>query len=199
MTEVYKAFVKRGESTWTADVQDLPNGQHALAMGNSWKQLRAVTQEMCEHILRLPKGSVAIDLELDDPELQALVEEAKFAKATLRNAQSEAQATLGRALRRLGRMATVRDMAEMLGYSHQYIARKAPKNALEEASGGTPEDWARMLFSVAGVRTPVDSDELAREARCWLDTFPDDPDFLRQVTCEHRALIKKETKESWDS
>jgi hypothetical protein len=199
MTHVLRATVTRGESSWIASVLDLPDGQRATVMGRTWKQLRELTQEACEHHLTLPKGSVVIDLRLEDPELQELIEEAKAAKAMLRNAQSYAQTTLVRALRRLGRMATVRDMAEMLDYSHQYVARKAPKDTLKEAPGDTPEDWARMLFSVAGMRTPASSAELAREARCWLDSFPDDPEFTRKVAASHRALIQEAVDRDWGS
>lgn len=199
MTQAYTALVERGESMWTATVQGLPNGQNAVAMGNSWKRLRGMVQEMCEHILGLPSGSVAISLELSDPELQALIDEARVAKAVLRGAQSNAQATLERALRTLSRTATVRDMAEMLGYSHQYIARKAPKNTLKEEPGDTPRDYARMLYLVAGVKTPASREELAREARAWVKGFPEDPDFLGQVVAEHRALIKEMTDASWTS
>lgn len=201
MTTVYRGAVTRGEAGWIASTRDLPEGKQAIAGAKNLKQLQTMIQGMAERCVNLPPGSVVVDLELEDPELQQLVDEVHAARANLRAAQDEADVALGRAARRLTRIAPVRDVAHLLGYSHQYIARRVPKSALKEAegTGDTPQDWAKMLYVVAGMKTPASSADLASEARSWLDTFPDDPDFLRQVTAEHRALIGKVTEETWES
>lgn len=198
MTKVYTALVERGEATWTARIQDLPDGKTALAMGKNWKQLRTLAQEACGHAVGLLPDEVVVDLILDDPDLQALIEEAKVARAALRAARFEADATLGRAARRLSHLATVRDIAEMLGCSYQHVAKNVPRDAMQKAedAGDTPEDWARMLYLVAGMRTPASGAELAREARSWVRDFPDDPEFLRRITEAHRALVQERSGES---
>ena len=198
MTTVYTGVVTRGEAGWLASTRDLPDGKQALATANSLKKVKAMIEGMTERCLDLPPGSVVVDLELENPELQRLVDEVQVARAMLRSAQFEADAALGRAARRLIRIAPVRDVGYLLGYSHQHVARQVSRSALKEAekTGDTPQDWARMLYEVAGVTTPASQQELAREAKSWLDTFPEDPDFLQQVTTAHRELIQKAAEES---
>lgn len=193
MTKVYTALVTRGEVTWTADIQDLPGYNRAAAMGKDWDSLKRAAQEMCDCILGLPDGTVVVDLKLKDLELQAAVEEVGTAKVVLRSAQHEADMALRRAARRLCRIAPVRDVARILGYSHQHVAKMVPRSALKaaEQTGSTPQDWAKMLYLVAGIKTPASPGELALEASSWLDSFPKDPGFAEEVAAAHRAFIRE--------
>lgn len=125
MTTVYTALVTRGKATWLASVKGLPNDKTVLSMGKSWKQLKTLTEEACDHALGVPDGDTVVSLEFEDPELQILINELEKRKVALRAAKVEMDAALGRAARRLTQEATLRDVAEMLGYSHQYISTLA--------------------------------------------------------------------------
>lgn len=97
-------------------------------MGSTWTKAKKAAEEMAEHILKAPAGSVVVDLELEDQELQSLIDEVKRAKVAAREAQENADAALGKAARALTQNATVRNVASMLGHSHQYVAKVAPKS-----------------------------------------------------------------------
>lgn len=192
----------RGKANWIASTQGLPDGKTAMALGKTWRQMTAMLQEAAEMTLALPSGSVVLDLKLDDPELQRLIDETKRTRGVLRDAQFEAGAALGHAARVLTREATVRDVAEMLGCSFQQISKLAPKNKQEEESGNTPQDWAQMLYLVAGLRKPATTEGLAREARKWntkASPFPEDPAFAQEVAREHRAFIDRMAREDGPS
>jgi len=97
-------------------------------MGKKWKEVQCLAAEAVEASLSLPKGSVIIDLELEDPDLQNLIDDLKSKRAALREAQSEVEAALGEAARTLTKFATVRDVGAMLDCSYQYVSRLAPKS-----------------------------------------------------------------------
>lgn len=125
MKQVVKGLATRGNGNWLASTQGLPDGKQALAAGKTWKQVQAMLQEAAELVLRVPPGSVTIDMEFEDPELQKLVDEAHRTKAVLRDAQFEMNAAMG--------------VAEILGCSHQHVAKLAPKGR-EDGPGDTPKD-----------------------------------------------------------
>jgi hypothetical protein len=202
MTQIVRGIVTRGNGNWIASTQGLPDGKQAMAVGKTWKQMRAMLQNGAEMTLALPPGSVALDLKLDDRELQGLVDEVKRTRGVLRDAQFEAGAAMGHAARALTREATVRDVAEMLGCSFQQVSKLAPKGKAEEEPGDTPEDWAKMLYVVAGVRELATTEKLAREAREWstkASPFPEDPAFIQEVAREHRAFIDRIAREGGPS
>lgn len=202
MTQIVRGLVTRGKGNWIASTQGLPDGKTAMALGKTWKQMTAMLQEAAEMTLALPSGSVALDLKLDDPELQRLIDEVKRTKGVLRDAQFEAGAAMGHAARVLTKEATVRDVAEMLGCSFQQISKLAPKGKQEEEPGSTPQDWARMLYLVAGIRTPATTEKLTREARKWsteASPFSGDQAFIQEVAREHRAFIDRMAREGGPS
>lgn len=128
MTTVLTGIVARGNENWIVNLQGLPEGRTGVALGNTWPKAKAAAEELAEHILEAPEGSVVVDLILKDSELQELIDEVKRTKAAARQAQAEAEAAFGKAARRLTETAAVRDVAAMLGYSHQYVAKAAPKS-----------------------------------------------------------------------
>ncbi len=191
MTQIVQCLVTRVKSGWMASTQGLPDSKQALALGKSWKQMKGMLQESAEMTLKLPPGSVVLDLRLDDPELQRLIDKVKRTRGVLRDAQFEAGAAMGHAARVLTEEATVRDVAEMLDCSFQQISKLAPKKKKEEP-GDTPKDWAHMLYLVAGLRKPVPTERLVAEAQKWqtqASPFPEDPAFAEEVTQAHRDLV----------
>lgn len=129
MKIVVKGIMERGEAGWIASTQGLSDGRQGMAAGKTWKQTAKMLQDAAEMTLKVPPGAVALDLELDDPELQKLVDEVHRTQAFLREAQFQAGAAMGVAARTLTKMTTVRDVAEVLGCSHQHVAKLAPKSA----------------------------------------------------------------------
>jgi len=129
MKQVVKGIMERGEAGWLASTQGLPDGKQALAVGRTWQQTLSMLQDAAERTLKVPPGSVVIDPELDDEELQELVNEVHRRQAVLREAKFHYDAAMGTAARALTKKMTVRDAAAMLGCSHQYVAKLAPKSA----------------------------------------------------------------------
>lgn len=129
MKQIVKVLVTRGGANWIASTQGLPNDKQAMALGKTWKQTKAMIQDSAERTLGLPPGAVEADMQLEDPALQELIDDVKAKKMALRDAEFEAGAAMGVAARTLTRQATVRDVAEMLGCSHQYVAKLAPKSS----------------------------------------------------------------------
>jgi hypothetical protein len=191
MKQTVNGLATRGQDSWLTSTQGLPDSKQALSMGKTWKQAQELLQQAAEMALKAPPGSVVIDLKLEDPELQALVDDVHSKRAVLRDAEFGYQAALGKAARYLTKVATFRDVAAMLGISHQYVAKLAPKADQPGEPGNTPEDCARMLYLVAGIRKPASTARLVREAKSWVATFPDDPEFAEQVNREHRKFIER--------
>jgi hypothetical protein len=129
MKQIVKVLVTRSGDNWIASTQGLPNDKQAMALGRTWKQTKAMIQDSAERALGVPPGTVEADMELENPELQKLIEDVRQRKAVLRDAEFEAGAAMGLAARTLTRQATVRDVAEMLGCSHQYVSKLAPKSS----------------------------------------------------------------------
>lgn len=127
MKQIVNGLATRGEDSWLTSTQGLPDGKQALSMGKSWKQAQALLQQAAELALKVPPGSVTVDLELEDPELQKLIDEVHRTRAVLRDAEFHYGAALGVAARTLTKQATVRDVAAMLGCSHQHVAKLAPR------------------------------------------------------------------------
>lgn len=191
MKQIVNGLATRGKDSWLTSTQGLPDGKQALSMGKTWKQAQELLQQAAEMALKVPPGSVTIDLKLEDPELQALVDDVYSKRTVLRDADFEHKAALGKATRYLTKVATFRDVAAMLGISHQYVAKLAPKSQDEE-SGDTPKDWARRLYLVAGLKKPLMPGEVVREAKQWstaASPFPGDPAFAEEVAREHEAFI----------
>lgn len=128
MMQIVNGLATRGQDSWLASTQGLPDGKQALSMGKTWKQARELLQQAAEMSLKAPPGSVTVDLKLEDSELQELVDEVRRRQATLRDAKFHYDAAMGTAARTLTKRMTLRDVAEMLGCSHQYVAKLAPKN-----------------------------------------------------------------------
>lgn len=129
MKQVVKGFATRGQGSWIASTQGLPDDKQALSTGKTWKQARDLLQRATEMTLKAPPGSVGIDLKLEDPNLQSLVDEVHRTRAVLREAEFHYGAAMGAATRILTRTMTVRDVAAMLGCSPQHVAKLAQKSA----------------------------------------------------------------------
>lgn len=193
MKQIVNGLATRGRDSWLTSTQGLPDGKQALSMGKTWKQAQDLLRQAVEMALKVPPGSVTIDLKLEDPELQALVDEVYRKRSALRDAEFEYAAAMGVAARFLTKVATVRDVAAMLDCSHQHVAKLAPKSQDQEP-GDTPKDWARMLYLVAGLKKQLTPDAMTREAKQWstaASPFPDDPAFAEEVVREHQAFISR--------
>ncbi len=129
MKQIVNGLATRGEDSWLTSTQGLPDGKQALSMGKTWKQAQELLQRAAEMALSAPPGSVVVDLKLEDAELQELVDEVHHRQAALRDAKFHYDAAMGAAARALTKRMTVRDVAAMLGCSHQYVAKLAPKSS----------------------------------------------------------------------
>lgn len=127
MKQIVNGLATRGEDSWLTSTQGLPDGKQALSMGKNWKQAQTLLQRAAEMALKAPPGSVTIDLRLEDPELQGLVDEVHRTRAALRDAEFHYGAALGTASRVLTKQATVRDVAAMLGCSAQHVSKMSRK------------------------------------------------------------------------
>ena len=127
MKQIVTGLATRGHDSWLTSTQGLPDGKQALSMGKTWKQAQNLLQRAAEMALKAPPGSVTVDLKLENPRLQELVDEVHQKRAALREAEFQYGAALGVAARTLTKQATVRDVAAMLGCSHQHVAKLAPK------------------------------------------------------------------------
>lgn len=129
MKQIVNGLATYGRDGWLTSTQGLSDGKQALSMGKTWKQSRELLQQAAEMALKAPPGSVTVDLKLEDAGLQRLVDTVHRTRAVLRDAEFEYGAALGAAARTLAKTATVRDVAAMLGCSHQHVAKLAPKSA----------------------------------------------------------------------
>jgi hypothetical protein len=127
MKQIVKAFASRGHGSWIASTQGLPDNKQALSTGKTWKQAKQLLQRATEMTLRAPSDSVVIDLKLEDPNLQKLVDEVHQRRTALREAEFHYGAAMGLAARTLTKTMTVRDVAAMLGCSPQHVAKLAQK------------------------------------------------------------------------
>ncbi|HWB35430.1 MAG TPA: hypothetical protein VHA75_05325, partial [Rugosimonospora sp.] len=105
MKQVVKAIMEHGEAGWLGSTQGLPDGKQAMAVGKGWQQTARMLRDATERTLRVPSGSVVLDIRIDDPELQKLIDEVKRTQAVLRDAKFEAAAAMGTAARTLTRKA----------------------------------------------------------------------------------------------
>lgn len=125
--QLFEATVKRGQDTWIATIAALPEGQKAVALGRTWKQVRELIRETVALILHVPIESIHVDLMPEDPSLAKALTRVRETRAKAKQAQAEAEQELTAAARLLTQMTTVRDAATILDCSHQYVAKLAPK------------------------------------------------------------------------
>lgn len=126
---LFTGLVSRGEENWIVEVQDLPDGKSVTALAATWKKVKAAAQEAVEASLKQPPNSVNVMLKFKNPELADLVDKVRWQQVVARDAQNELNQVLGFAARRLTQHATLRDVSDMLGYSHQYIGKLAPRGS----------------------------------------------------------------------
>jgi predicted XRE-type DNA-binding protein len=129
MKQIVAGLATRGQDSWLTSTHGLPDGKQALSMGKTWKQAQDLLQQAAEMALKAPPGSVAVDLKLEDPKFQKLVDEVRRRQAALRDAKFHYDAAMGTAVRTLAKQMTVRDVAQMLGCSHQHVSKLARKSA----------------------------------------------------------------------
>lgn len=132
--KIFTGLVSRGNENWIVKVQGLPEGSTVIAMGKTWKKAQMAAQEGIEVALKEPPKSVVVDLEFEDRGLEKLVKNVMEKKARVREAHAELDIALGFASRELTKHATLRDVGEMLGYSHQHIGKMASRRDGEPAS-----------------------------------------------------------------
>ena len=119
----YRVNVTRERDAWLADVPDVP-GAHTFA-----RSLSALARDVREVVVLMTDRP---DDALDDFDLDvryeigdgtAAVATARAARATAEQAERESAAAVRRAVARLPSSLSVRDVAELLGISHQRVAQ----------------------------------------------------------------------------
>jgi hypothetical protein len=125
--DIYTATVEREGKFWVTRVQGLPVKGSAVTQGRTWGEAHEMAVDLVANLLDVPATSFLVRMEFADPELAAVVAEAERTRDSARLAVEEAEKALVTAVRKLTAQTTVRDAGGILGYSHQYIAKLAPK------------------------------------------------------------------------
>jgi predicted RNase H-like HicB family nuclease len=119
----YRVNVTRERDAWLADVPDVP-GAHTFA-----RSLSALQRSVREVIVLMTDrpGEALDDFDLDFRyeigDSSTAVGTAREARAAAERAERESAAAIRRAVARLPASLSVRDVAELLGISHQRVAQ----------------------------------------------------------------------------
>lgn len=128
-TATYHATAQLEGSHWVVKVSDLPEGLVGVTQGRTWNEARRMAADVVAMLLEVPKESVEVLLHPADPEMAEAIARAEHARREAEKASQAAAEALTAAARTLTAKATVRDAGAMLGVSHQYIAKLAPKKS----------------------------------------------------------------------
>jgi hypothetical protein len=146
--DVYRVNVTRERGVWLADVPDVP-GAHTFARSLSALQ-RSVREVVVLMTDRAGDALDAFDLDVhyDIGDCSTAVPAARRARAKAERAERASADAVRRAVGRLPASMSVRDVAELLGISHQRVAqvraelggaRRTARGRRATADGDAPE------------------------------------------------------------
>lgn len=118
----YVTAVQDGED-WVLTLEDLDGTKVVIAGCRTLKRAR---QKMSERLEEMGAGPY-FTIRFGDPEMQAAVDAHADARKKAQKAVMDADAALSWAALALHQKMSLRDVAVMLGYSHQYIAHMTGK------------------------------------------------------------------------
>ena len=123
----YHAIAEREASHWVVRVTDLPQGLVGVTQGRTWSEASRMVTDVVAMLLDVPEDSVKVVMRPADPDMAEAITRAEMAREEAETAARAAAEALAAAARTLTGKVTVRDAGSMLGVSHQYIAKLAPK------------------------------------------------------------------------
>ncbi|MFJ7087657.1 type II toxin-antitoxin system HicB family antitoxin [Streptomyces griseus] len=126
-TTTYNAIAKHDGSHWAVTIPDLPQGFVGVTQGRTWSEASRMAADVVAMLLEIPEESFKVVMRPADPEMAEAITTAEEAREKAEEAAKAATEALMAAARTLTAKATVRDAGAMLGVSHQYIAKLAPK------------------------------------------------------------------------
>ncbi|MGW4541687.1 type II toxin-antitoxin system HicB family antitoxin [Streptomyces chartreusis] len=124
----FHAVARHDGAYWAVNITDLPDGFVGVTQGRTWIEARKMASDAISALLDVPEESFKVELRPADPELADVVDKAEEARREADRAAKRATEALVVAARILTAKVTVRDAGAMLGVSHQYIAKLAPKS-----------------------------------------------------------------------
>ncbi|MFE5398667.1 type II toxin-antitoxin system HicB family antitoxin [Streptomyces sp. NPDC056568] len=127
-TPTFHAVARRDGAYWAVRITDLPDGCVGVTQGRTWTEARKMAADVVSALLDVSEESFKVELRPADPELAELVSKAEKAREEADRAATKAAEALATAARTLTAKVTVRDAGAILGVSHQYIAKLAPKS-----------------------------------------------------------------------
>ncbi|QPP07868.1 type II toxin-antitoxin system HicB family antitoxin [Streptomyces bathyalis] len=126
---IYHAIATREDAHWVVAINDLPEGLVGVTQGRTWSEARKMAADVVALLLEIPEESFEVVMRPSDPEMADAIITAEKAKEEAELANKAAVEAMAAAARTLTRKATVRDAGSMLGVSHQYIAKLAPRGS----------------------------------------------------------------------
>lgn len=127
MTPEYRATAAYDGRWWTVTFDNLPPGHGGATQGRAWEEAEANARKGLASLLGVGEFDFNLVVRPDDAESRALIEALEQADAAQNAAQQAKIVALDAAARGLSAKYTYRDAGAMLGLSHQYIAKLAPK------------------------------------------------------------------------
>ncbi|MEV8548045.1 type II toxin-antitoxin system HicB family antitoxin [Streptomyces sp. NPDC051572] len=127
-TPTFHAVARQDGAYWAVHITDLPDGCVGVTQGRTWIEARRMASDVVSALLDVPEESFKVELRPEDPELADLVNEAEKTREEADKAAKKAAEALATAARILTEKVTVRDAGAILGVSHQYVAKLAPKS-----------------------------------------------------------------------
>ncbi|MBB0243523.1 type II toxin-antitoxin system HicB family antitoxin [Streptomyces alkaliphilus] len=129
MTEprTYHAIATQEGAHWVVKVEDLPEGLVGVTQGRTWSEARKMATDVVAMLLEVPEDSFELVMQPADPDMANALITVEGTRKEAELANKAAAEALAVAARILTKKTTVRDAGSMLGVSHQYIAKLAPK------------------------------------------------------------------------
>lgn len=127
MTDTYHAVATRERAHWVVAIDGLPEGLVGVTQGRTWSEAQKMAADVVAMLLEVPEESFEVVMRPADADMASAIITAEKAREEAELANKAAADALAAAARTLTRKATVRDAGSMLGVSHQYIAKLAPK------------------------------------------------------------------------
>ncbi|WP_392753994.1 type II toxin-antitoxin system HicB family antitoxin [Streptomyces sp. LN590] len=126
-TATYHASAKQDGSHWVVKITDLPEGLVGVTQGRTWSEASRMATDVVALLLEVPEDSFEVVMRPADSDMASAITTAEKAREEAEVAARAASEALAAAARTLTTKVSVRDAGAMLGVSHQYVAKLAPK------------------------------------------------------------------------
>ncbi|MET9350581.1 type II toxin-antitoxin system HicB family antitoxin [Streptomyces termitum] len=123
----YDAIAEHDGKYWIVQVKGLPANHAGITQGRTWPEAERMTKDVVALLLDVPEESFDIALRPADPKMAEAIARVERTREEAERAAAVALEALQEGAQLLTEVATVRDVGAMLGVSHQYIAKLAPR------------------------------------------------------------------------